>query len=81
MTKVREVLTELGHFFRHLCCKKLNKTELEKMKGDIGLILCKLEKIYPPSFFDVMVHLAIHLPDEAILGGPIQFRWMYPIER
>ncbi|KAL3616094.1 hypothetical protein CASFOL_040388 [Castilleja foliolosa] len=79
--EVREVLTELGHFFQNLCCKKLNKTELEKMKEDICLILCKLEKIYPPAFFDVMVHLSIHLPDEAILGGPVQFRWMYPIER
>ncbi|KAH7851746.1 hypothetical protein Vadar_016029 [Vaccinium darrowii] len=28
-----------------------------------------------------MVHLAIHLPREAILGGPVQYRWMYPIER
>ncbi|KAL3643645.1 hypothetical protein CASFOL_014460 [Castilleja foliolosa] len=79
--EVREILTELGHFFQNLCCKKLNKTELEKMKEDICLILCKLEKIYPPAFFDVMVHLSIHLLDEAILGGPVQFRWMYPIER
>jgi hypothetical protein len=28
-----------------------------------------------------MVHLAIHLPEEAILRGPVQYRWMYPIER
>ncbi|KAH0712266.1 hypothetical protein KY289_008225 [Solanum tuberosum] len=34
-----------------------------------------------PTFFDVMVHLAIHLANEAKLGGPVQFRWMYYIER
>jgi len=51
------------------------------MKEDIVLILCKLEKIYPPAFFDVMVHLAVHLPDEALLRGPVQYGWMYPIER
>lgn len=45
------------------------------------LILCKLEKIFPPAFFDVMVHLAVHLPREAMLAGPVQYRWMYPIER
>ncbi|XP_076926567.1 uncharacterized protein LOC143589798 [Bidens hawaiensis] len=28
-----------------------------------------------------MVHLCVHLPQEAILGGPVQSRWMYPIER
>jgi hypothetical protein len=31
--------------------------------------------------FDVMIHLAIHLPQEAELAGPIQFCWMYPIKR
>jgi hypothetical protein len=41
----------------------------------------KLEKIYPPAFFDVMVHLAVHLPDEALLRGLVQYGWIYPIER
>ena len=51
------------------------------MKKGIILVLCKLERIYPPSFFDIMIHLALHLPREAILGGPVQARWMYPFER
>ncbi|WVZ64618.1 LOW QUALITY PROTEIN: hypothetical protein U9M48_014113 [Paspalum notatum var. saurae] len=28
-----------------------------------------------------MVHLAVHLPDDALLRGPVQYGWMYPIER
>jgi len=28
-----------------------------------------------------MEHLPIHLPYEAELGGPVQYRWMYPFER
>jgi hypothetical protein len=40
------------------------------MKDDIVVILCKMEQIFSPAFFDVMVHLAIHLPREAELGGP-----------
>jgi hypothetical protein len=44
---------------------------MEKLKWDIPLILCKLEKAFPPAFFDVLVHLAVHLPDEALLRGPI----------
>ncbi|KAL3516319.1 hypothetical protein ACH5RR_023221 [Cinchona calisaya] len=28
-----------------------------------------------------MEHLAIHLAEEALLAGPVQFRWMYLIER
>jgi len=27
-----------------------------------------------------MVHLAVYLPNEAILRGPMQFGWMYPME-
>lgn len=37
--------------------------------------------IFPPAFFDVMMHLPIHLAEEARLGGPVSYRWMYPIER
>uniref|UniRef100_A0A2N9IIF2 DUF4218 domain-containing protein n=1 Tax=Fagus sylvatica TaxID=28930 RepID=A0A2N9IIF2_FAGSY len=29
----------------------------------------------------VMVHLVMHLANEAKIGGPVQYRWMYPIER
>ena len=28
-----------------------------------------------------MIHLVLHLPEEAILGGPVFMRWMYPFER
>ncbi|XP_038973458.1 uncharacterized protein LOC120105240 [Phoenix dactylifera] len=40
-----------------------------------------MEKIFPPGFFTIMVHLLIHLAAEAKLGGPVHYRWMYPIER
>jgi hypothetical protein len=64
-----------------LCCKTLKLDVLQKLKADIPIIMCKLEKIFPPAFFDVMVHLAIHLPEEATLKGPVQYGWMYPVER
>ncbi|BAT75953.1 hypothetical protein VIGAN_01389200 [Vigna angularis var. angularis] len=28
-----------------------------------------------------MVHLIVHLVEDAKRGGPVQYRWMYPIER
>jgi hypothetical protein len=78
---IYEALAELGKFFRELCSKTLNKDVLAEMKKEIPIILVKLEKIFPPAFFDVMIHLAVHLPDEALLRGPVQYGWMYPIER
>nr|GEX93159.1 hypothetical protein [Tanacetum cinerariifolium] len=44
-------------------------------------ILCNLELIYRPAFFDIMIHLVIHLPLEAINDGLICPQWMYPFER
>ena len=78
---VYTALVELSFFFKELCCKTLKLQVLEKLENDIAKILCKLEAIFPPAFFDVMVHLAIHLPHEAMLAGPVQYRWMYAIER
>jgi hypothetical protein len=54
---------------------------MELLQMNIIEIICKLERIFPPSFFDSMEHLTIHLPYEAKVGGPVQYRWMYPFER
>ena len=79
--EIGTTLFELGNFFKQLCSKTLRRSDLQKLDEQIVVILCKLEMIFPLAFFDVMVHLAIHLPREAMLGGPMQYRWMYPIER
>ncbi|KAL0293819.1 UNVERIFIED_CONTAM: hypothetical protein Sradi_6918500 [Sesamum radiatum] len=54
---------------------------MEQLEKNIVEILCKFEKIFPPGFFDSMEHLPIHLAYEAKVGGPVQYRWMYPFER
>ena len=59
----------------------MQKDRLQILKQNIVLIICNLEKIFPPSFFDVMQHLPVHLPYEAELGGPVNYRWMYVFER
>lgn len=72
--EVNEVLCELGNFFKELCCKTLKDTNVERLDKNIPIIICKLEKIYPPYFFTLMVHLTIHLAQEAKIAGPVQFR-------
>ncbi|KAJ9553036.1 hypothetical protein OSB04_017081 [Centaurea solstitialis] len=78
---VRVAIIELSNFFRRLCARTLLLAEIQELKKGIVVILCKFEKIFPPSFFTIMVHLRIHLPDQALLGGPIASRWMYSVER
>ncbi|XP_019236804.1 PREDICTED: uncharacterized protein LOC109217034 [Nicotiana attenuata] len=57
------------------------KKNLDILEAEITITLCKFQMVFPPAFFDVMVHLPIHLAREAKLGGPVQYRWMYPFER
>ena len=78
---VTTALMKLGYFFYRICRRTLSVDDIEKMCIDISLILCKLEMIFSSAFFDMMVHLAVHLPNEALLGGSVAYRWMYPIER
>ncbi|KAL1214820.1 hypothetical protein V5N11_004376 [Cardamine amara subsp. amara] len=78
---VHPVIAAVSAFFQDLCTRTLTVDGIRHLQENIPLILCNLEKILPPSFFDVMEHLPIHLPREATLGGPVQYRWMYLFER
>ncbi|XP_076904109.1 uncharacterized protein LOC143559403 [Bidens hawaiensis] len=78
---VSSVIIELCDFFKTICYKDLSEVDLHFLESKVALTLCELKKIFPPSFFTVMVHLVIHLTREVKLGGPVAFRWMYPIER
>ena len=78
---VFEPLIELSMFFRNLYAKNITQEELDILERQILYTLFKLEMVIPPTFFDIMVHLVIHLAAEAKVAGPVRYRWMYPIER
>ena len=49
---------ELCNFFKKLCSKVLTTYQLERLENDVVVILSKLERIFFPSFFDVMMTYA-----------------------
>jgi hypothetical protein len=51
------------------------------LENEIPVLIYKLEKIFPPGWFNPMQHLLVHIPYEAKVGYPVQYRWMYHIER
>jgi hypothetical protein len=75
------VLAELSYFYRQLCAKEITVEMIKKLEKEIPVLLCKMEKFFLLGFFNPMQHLLIHLLDEAKVGGPIQYSWMYHIER
>ncbi|XP_062100084.1 uncharacterized protein LOC133805932 [Humulus lupulus] len=78
---ISTTISELCNFFKQVCSRIINVKDMEEAQKDLIMILCKMELFFPPAFFDIMIHLVLHLPKEAILDGPIFMRWMYPFER
>jgi len=78
---VRQVITRLCLFFNAICRKVIDPTRLDELENEAIIILCQLEMYFPPSFFDIMVHLIVHLVRDIRICGPVFLQWMYPIER
>ncbi|KAL0449132.1 UNVERIFIED_CONTAM: hypothetical protein Slati_1469600 [Sesamum latifolium] len=66
---VWSVLTEVSLLFQIICLMTLDVVKVQELEDKVATILCNLEKIFPPSFFDSMEHLIIHLSYEARTGG------------
>jgi hypothetical protein len=75
------MLVELSYFYRQLCAKEIMVEMMEMLEKEIPVLQCKMEKFFPPGFFNPMQHLLIHLPYEPKVGGLVQYRWMYHNER
>nr|GEX28912.1 hypothetical protein [Tanacetum cinerariifolium] len=72
---------KLCSLFKQICSATLMEDDMLKGQIKVVDILYDLELIYPHALFDIMIHLVIHLPLEALEAGPIRPRWMYPFER
>ncbi|MBJ2390733.1 DUF4218 domain-containing protein, partial [Salmonella enterica subsp. enterica serovar Corvallis] len=80
-TKLRHTITRLCFFFNAICAKVIDPQKLDELENEAYVLLCQLEMYFPPSFFDIMIHLIVHLVREVRICGPVFLRWMYPIER
>ncbi|GKA20626.1 uncharacterized protein Tco_0700615 [Tanacetum coccineum] len=78
---IRHIITKLCFFFNKIHSKVIDPELLDQWQRDIILTICQLEMYFPPSFFDVMVHLVSHIVREIKTCGPTFLRNMYPFER
>ena len=72
---------KLSKVFQKLCMKVVNLESKVQLMEDVAKTLSTLEKELSPSFFDIMVHLTLHLVEELFLYGLVYTRWMYLYER
>jgi hypothetical protein len=61
------VLAELCYFFHQLCAKELDREVVKKLGKQAPELLCKLEMLLPPGFFNPM-------HGRLLLGAQASFR-------
>ena len=69
--EVRTAIIMLSCVFRRICAKSIDSKAIEEMRCEAAIALCMLEKEFPPSFFDIMSHLVMHLVEEVEICGPV----------
>lgn len=70
---VRNAIIRLCFFFKEICCTEVDVMRLTQIQEDLVVTLCLLEQYFLPSFFDIMVHLTVHLVREVQLCGTVCF--------
>jgi hypothetical protein len=63
-----------------MCLRNKKRYDKKVGKGDTSAYM-QIRKIFPLGWFNLMQHLLVHIPYEAKVGVPVQYRWMYHIER
>lgn len=79
--KLTSAIVRMSRIFKRICSKTVDMNKRESLFEDCAETLCLMEKLFPPSFFDVMVHLTIHLVEELFICEPVHVRWMYPYQK
>ena len=57
----RVAILRLYKFFNVICQRVIDRDENLELETEVVETLCKFERYFPPSFFDPMVHLVVHL--------------------
>ena len=72
---------KLCAFLNAISQKVINPDILPKLQKDVVQCLVSFELVFPPSFFNIMTHLLVHLVEEIAILGPVFLHNMFPFER
>ena len=72
---------KLCAFLNAISQKAIDPTDLAKLQNDVVQCLVSFELVFPPSFFDIMTHLLVHLVKEIFILGPVFLHNMFSLER
>jgi hypothetical protein len=80
LDNVRATIIKLCAFLNAISQKAIYPMSLLKLQEDVVQSIVSLEMIFPPSFFNIMTHLLVHLVKVIGILGPIFLHNMFPFE-
>jgi hypothetical protein len=54
------MFAKLSYFYRQICVKQVSKVMIQSLEKEIAVLVCKMETVLPPGWFNVMQHLLVH---------------------
>ena len=78
---VRVPIVKLCAFLNAISQKVIDLQDLTRLHEDLVQCLVSFELVFPPSFFNIMTHLLVHLVEEIQILGPVFLHNMFPFER
>jgi hypothetical protein len=68
-------------FLNEISQKKIDPNKLIKLQIDVVQCLVSFEMVFPPSFFNIMTHLLVHIVKEINILSHLFLHNMFPFER
>nr|CAD37092.3 OSJNBa0042N22.16 [Oryza sativa Japonica Group]CAE76043.1 B1248C03.2 [Oryza sativa Japonica Group] len=78
---LKVAITRLCYFFNVVSQKVISLEELGNLRTFAHETQCQLEMCFPPSFFDMMEHLIVHIVPQMVAFGPLYLHQMWSYER
>ena len=78
---VRVPIVKLCAFLNAISQKVINPETLPSLQKDVVQCLVSFELVFPPTFFNIMTHVIVHLVEEIRILGPVFLHNMFPFER
>nr|XP_015637476.1 uncharacterized protein LOC107280832 [Oryza sativa Japonica Group] len=77
---LKVAITRLCYFFNAVSQKVISLEELGNLHTFAHETQCQLEMCFPPSFFDMMEHLIVHIVPQMVALGPLYLHQMWSYE-
>jgi hypothetical protein len=49
-----KIFVELSYFYKQICAKEVSKSMKQKLEKEIAVLVCKMEKIFLPGWFNAI---------------------------